>query len=282
VVAGLTSLRSLVHQSFLPALERCGVVLSRLLGIARFHSPEEGVGFDEPQITKLLDIVACLTLVGHKILATVMDELDHFYSFSIWLRLEIDRQSSGASEELTEKEATLDIPKVLTYIQHYLVNSPLTVFFSEVSKEDYAKDQGLVAPGISLLDLLDKQLREHEAGRPSMKVLPRVAFLLNYLSTKAGAVSQGIGEAAKRRVRFGQLTELSVGRKIRRHSIWMGPVRERVCLWFDRVAVFFQSMLTQHSQDQIATVFTAMTPEDDKSQRTCQLHALNLHGAWVN
>ncbi|KAL2271452.1 hypothetical protein VTJ83DRAFT_823 [Remersonia thermophila] len=245
VVAGLTSLRSLVHQSFLPALERCGVVLSRLLGIARFHGPEAGVGFDEAQIAKLLDIVACLTMVGHKVLTTVMDELEHFHAFAAWLRLEIDRQSSSASEELTEKEATMDTSKVLTYMQHFMVDSPLAVFFADVSKEDYAKDQGFVAPGMTLLELLDEQLREHEAGRPSMKVLPRVAFLLNYLSTKSAAVSRGIADAAKQRVKLGPAAELSVGMKIWKHSIWMGRTGK---------------------QDPTSTVFTAMTPEDDKGK----------------
>ena len=183
-MAGLTSLRGLVHECFIPALERCGVILSRLLGIARFHGPGENIGFEEAQITKLLDIVSCLMMVAHKVLAAAMDELEHFNAFSTWLRFEIDKQgSSSISEELSEKEATMDNPKVLSYIQHYLASSPLSLYFDQAAKEDYVKDQQMIEPGASLMDLLDKQLQEQEAGRPYMKVLPRVNFLLNYMTS---------------------------------------------------------------------------------------------------
>jgi anaphase-promoting complex subunit 4 len=115
VVSGLTSLRSLVHENFMPALERCAIILSRLLGIARFHDSEEGLGFDKGQIKKLIDIVSCLTMVAHRVLTTVMDELEHFHAFSTWLRFEIDKQGSpSANEELSEKEATMDHVKVLS------------------------------------------------------------------------------------------------------------------------------------------------------------------------
>lgn len=224
MVGGLTSLRGLVHENFIPALERCGVILSRLLGLARFHGAEENIGFNEAQISKLIDIVSCLMMVAHKVLTTVMDELEHFNAFSGWLRLELDKQaSSSLSEELSEKEATMDNPKVLSYIQHYLASSPLGVYFDDVGKEDYIQDQNMIEPGQALLDLLDKQLQEQAAGRPFMKVLPRIGFLANYLTSRANAVFQGIAEAEKQGVRFGQATEVSVGVKIWKHELWMSP-----------------------------------------------------------
>ncbi|KAK4235496.1 anaphase-promoting complex subunit 4 [Achaetomium macrosporum] len=229
VVSGLTGLRSLVHENFIPALERCGVVLSRLLGIARFHESEEKIGFDEAQINKLMDIVSCLMLVAHKVLTTVMDELEHFNAFSTWLRFEIDKQaSSSVSEEITETEATMDYAKVLVYIQHYMTSSPLALYFDEAAKEDYIKDQEMVEPGPSLLDLLDKQLHEQEAGRPYMKVLPRVGFLVNYLTSRANTVFQGIAEAEKQGVHFGQATEVTIGRKIWKHELQMSRPKRKI------------------------------------------------------
>ncbi|KAL2141101.1 hypothetical protein VTI28DRAFT_2791 [Corynascus sepedonium] len=246
VISGLTGLRDLVHGSFIPALERCGVILSRLLGIARFYSSEDDIGFNEDQINKLTDIVACLMTVAHKVLTTVMDELEQFSAFSIWLRLEIDRQgSSSVAEELSEKEATMDYPRVLSYIQHYLANSPLALHLDEVSKEDYINDQEMVTPGLSITDLLHKQLQEYEAGRPYMKVLPRIGFLLNYLSAKANAVFDGIANAEKQGVQFGQATEVSVGKSIWKHDLWMGRTDRKI-----------------HS----ARVFTAVVAENDKSK----------------
>lgn len=231
MVSGLTGLRSLVHENFIPALERCGTILSRLLGVARFHGPEAGLGFDEAQINKLVDIITSLMVVANRVLTSVMDELDYFNAFSIWLHMEIDKQaSSSVNEELTEKEATMDHPKVLLYIQHYLASSPLSLYFDEVTKEDYVNDQELVAPGLSLLDLLDKQLQEQEAGRRSMKVLPRISFLLNYLTSKANVVFDGIAEAQRHGVKFGQAVGLSVGKKIWKHDLWMGRPRKKVSL----------------------------------------------------
>jgi len=210
-------------------LERCGVILSRLLGLARFHASEENIGFNEAQITKLMDIVSCLMMVAHKVLTAVMDELEHFGSFSTWLRLEIDKAgSSSVSEELTEKEATMDHPKVLAYIHHYLAGSPLALFFDEVAKEDYIKDQEMVEPGPSLLDLLDKQLQEHKARRPFMKVLPRVDFLANYLTSRANTVIQGIAAAEKEGVHFGEAIEISIRKKIWKHDLWMGRPSKKV------------------------------------------------------
>jgi anaphase-promoting complex subunit 4 len=230
----------LVHESFIPALERCGVILSRLLGIARFHGSEENIGFDEAQITKLLDIVSCLMMVAHKVLAAAMDELEHFNAFSIWLRFEMDKQASSTiSDELSEKEATMDNPRVLWYIQHYLASSPLGLYFDHVAKEDYVKDQEMVEPGLSLLDLLDRQLHEQEAGRPYMKVLPRVDFLLNYMSSRANTVCKGIAEADKQRIRFGQAAELSIGKKIWKHDLWMSQPGKKVDeTVFSRTAVW--------------------------------------------
>ncbi|KAK4139300.1 anaphase-promoting complex, cyclosome, subunit 4-domain-containing protein [Dichotomopilus funicola] len=246
VVSGLTGLRSLVHENFIPALERCGTILSRLLGLARFHDPEAGLGFDEAQINKLVDIVTSLMVVANRVLTSVMDELEHFNAFSTWLHMEIDKQSSSSvSEELTEKEATMDHPKVLVYIQHYLANSPLSLYFDEATKEDYLNDRELLAPGLSLLDLLDKQLQEQEAGRRSMKVLPRISFLLNYLTSKASAVFDGIAEAQRHGVKFGQAVGLSIGKKIWKHDLWMGRSRKK---------------------GTSAPVFTAIVPEDDKSK----------------
>jgi anaphase-promoting complex subunit 4 len=168
-------------------------------------------------------------MVAHKVLTTVMDELEHFNAFSIWLRLEIDKQgSSSITEELSEKEATMDHPKVMSYIQYYLANSPLALYFDEVAKEDYIKDQEMVAPGPSLMDLVDKQLQEQEAGRPYMKVLPRIGFLLNYLTTKANAVFDGIADAEKQGVKFAQATEVSIGKKIWKHDLCMGRSSKKV------------------------------------------------------
>lgn len=216
VVSGLENLRSLVHENFLPALERCAVILSRLRGLSQFYDDRDDIGFSTAQISRLLDIVGCLSLVGHKILSNVMDELGYFNAFSSWLRFQIDLfvSSSTATDELTEKEATMNTSKVLTYIERYLTRSPLDVFFDEISKDDWRADWDHIEDGLVLLPLLDAQLKNQEAGQASRRALQHVEFLVSYLGTWSNRVFNGIAEAKKRSVRFGTPVKLSIGLSI--------------------------------------------------------------------
>lgn len=198
-------------------------MLSRLLGLARFHGSRENIGFTAAQIEKLLDMIAALTLVSYKILLAVMDELDHFTCFSSWLRMEVDKLASSlaASEELTEKEATMDNVKVLTYIQRYLMGSPLAVYLGDVTAEEREKDWRVVdkSDGTSLLELVDQQLKCQERGEPHYKALPQVDQLVDHLTSKSAIVFKEIAEAEKRSVRFNEAVEISTGEKIWRHDI---------------------------------------------------------------
>lgn len=215
VVSGLQALRSLVHENFLPALERIGIILSRLLGIARFHESKAETGFTSAQITRVMDIVSCLMLVGNKILLIVMEELELFQSFSIWLRHEIDRlASSSGTDDLTEKEATMEHGKILAYIQQYMSASPLRHHLSNVLAENSEEGRRQAEGGSSLLELLSKQLKKHDTGQPDESVFSQVEFLCGYLDDKTDAIFEGIAEAEKRSVRFGQPAALKLENKI--------------------------------------------------------------------
>ena len=231
MVSGLQTLRSLVHENFLPALERIGIILSRLLGIARFHESRDEIGFTSAQITKVMDIVSCLMLVGNKILLLVMEELDLFQSFSSWLRHEIDRHaSSSSSDELTEKEATMEHGKILTYIQQYMPASPLRHYLSNVTSEDADRDWQHAESGTSMLDMLDKQIKKQEAGQPNTGVFPQVEFLCKYLDSKANVVFEGIAEAEKRSVRFGQPATIQLRGNIAKFDVRMSAAQTAVSL----------------------------------------------------
>ncbi|RYO87821.1 hypothetical protein DL766_000724 [Monosporascus sp. MC13-8B] len=226
VVSGLQALRSLVHENFLPALERIGIILSRLLGIARFHESREEIGFSSAQITKVMDIVSCLMLVGNRVLLLVMEELDLFQSFSSWLRHEIDRlASSSSSDELTEKEATMEHGKILTYIQQYMPASPLRYYLSNVASDDADTDWQQAESGSSLLDMLDRQVKKHESGQPHTGVFSQIEFLCKYLGSKTNVVFEGIAEAEKRSVRFGQPAKVLLNENIARFDVRMSAAK---------------------------------------------------------
>lgn len=178
-----------------------------------------------------MDIIGCLTLVGHKALTHVMDELEHFAAFSTWLRFQIGRFATAPSDELTEKEATMDNAKVLTYIERYLTRSPLDVFFDDISREDYSADWDHCEDGPRLLDMLDRQLRKQEDGQPFMRALPHVDFLVNYMNSWSGRIFRDIAEAKKRSVRFGRPVRLSVGRPVSKMDIKMCEAKQ-VCRVF--------------------------------------------------
>lgn len=224
-MSGLENLRGLVHENMIPALERCAIILSRLRGLAKFHEDTEDIGFKSSQITRIMDVVSCLTLVSHKILLLVMDELDLFTVFSSWLRLQIDKLASPSqSEELSEKEATMDYSKVLAYIEDHLQASPLGLFLDKVAPEDWSRDWEYIEDGVSLLEMLDKQLQKYEEGSPHMKAFPRLDFLVDYLATRASTVFEGIAETQKRCVRFGQGTRLDIGSPISKADIRVVPL----------------------------------------------------------
>ncbi|KAI1413534.1 anaphase-promoting complex, cyclosome, subunit 4-domain-containing protein [Hypoxylon sp. FL1857] len=227
VVSGLQALRSLIHENFLPALERIGIILSRLLGISRFHESKAETGFTSTQITRVMDIVSCLMLVGNKILLVVMEELELFQSFSIWLRHEIDRLAvSSSTDELTEKEATMEHGKILAYIQQYMPASPLQYYLSKIPADPSEKGRQQAESGSSLLELLTKQLKKQDNGQSDEGIFSQVEFLCGYLEDKANIIFEGIAEAEKRSVRFGQSTALELDSNISKFDVTMSTISD--------------------------------------------------------
>jgi anaphase-promoting complex subunit 4 len=145
-----------------------------------------------------------------------MDELDHFRAFSTWLRFQIDRLalSNSEGEELTEKEAAMDLGKILTYIESYLVDSPLQIYFEEMAEKDRDQVWSYAEQGISLKDAVSAQIRKLEYGEEAMKAMPQVHFLVDYATHWSNIIFGNIAEAKKRSVRFGNPIRISIGRKM--------------------------------------------------------------------
>ncbi|KAK7445242.1 anaphase-promoting complex component Cut20/Apc4 [Colletotrichum acutatum] len=252
VTAGLENLRGLIHENLLPSLERCAIILSRLRGLAQFYDSRDDIGFSVAQITRTMDIVSCLTMVGHKILLNVMDELDLFHAFSTWMRFQIDRFAApnSASEELTEKEATMENSKVLVYVQRYLVESPMAIFLDEVATDDYSANWERAESGTSMLEELDTQLKRQEEGQAYLKAFPNVGFLVDYLTARVNGVFKDIAEAQKRSVRFGQPTKIGLGQKIAKIDSTMCSERRD-----DEVDGLTFTALTEEGRDQEFFIF---------------------------
>lgn len=78
----------------------------------------------------------CLHLLAHHILIHTNEELGQFYSFSRWLRHEIDMQSaepmSQTLEELMEKTDLVEYPQTLKYIRGALAKSKLRHYIQQL------------------------------------------------------------------------------------------------------------------------------------------------------
>lgn len=193
----------------LPAMERVTLILSRLSGIARFHEEDDQIGFTNADVTRLVDVLAALTLVYHRVLLIVIEELELYRIFSSWLRITIDRVStSNPSDEIMEKEALLDPAKILKYIERYLVRSPMATFL------DTAGDLGNGLHDLEgctkVLDEVTEQLRLDDEGKTFRRTIPQVSLIFGLLLDKAGDVFKNIAEAEKRSVRFGQAVKLDL------------------------------------------------------------------------
>ncbi|KAI0971677.1 anaphase-promoting complex, cyclosome, subunit 4-domain-containing protein [Xylaria arbuscula] len=277
VVTGLQALRSLVHENFLPALERVSIILSRLLGIARFHESKAEIGFTNAQVMKVMDIVSCLTLVGNKILLLVMEELELFHAFSIWLRHEIDRLASSTAEDLTDRDAIIEHGKILAYIQQYMSASPLRYYLSSVTAEDVERDRRLADSGSSLLELLGKQIRRQERSQPDAGSYPQVEFLCKYLDSQTINVLEGIAEAERRSVRFGQATKIVLDNNVLRFDVhmsatpignaWRGVTHTAVVTEGDDSQVYIfrtSTMITNGISSSVTAELSRMTLGDGK------------------
>lgn len=209
VIPGLEAVRNLIHENMLPAMERVTLILSRLSGIARFHEEDDQIGFTNAEITRLVDILAALTLVYNRVLLIVMEELELFRTFSSWVRITIDRVStSNPSDEIMEKEALLDPAKTLRYIERYLVRSPMATFLDTAG--DFGDSRNELEDSLNVLDEVDKELRLDDEGKPFKRTIPQVHLLFNLLADRAGNVFKNIAEAEKRSVRFGQAVKLDL------------------------------------------------------------------------
>jgi hypothetical protein len=140
VVGGLQNLRDLIHENMMPALDRAMLALSRLRGLAEFHSNDD-IGFSADQIAELIDIVSCLILVAHNSLSLVTAELELFMCFSMWLRSLIERLAlPGQAEEQADKEPNLSITPVIDYISNHLLQSPLDLHFGKPAEGEWKAD----------------------------------------------------------------------------------------------------------------------------------------------
>ncbi|KEY79226.1 anaphase promoting complex component Cut20/Apc4 [Aspergillus fumigatus] len=176
VSSGYENVRRLTHECLLPALERCEVLLSRLIGLSRFQKLSEVLGLETNDLNASVETLDCLHLLCHQILINANEELAQFIAFSQWLRHEIDMQTaepmSQTLEELMEKTDMIDYPQTLEYIRGALTKSTLQHFIQQlpmmgvpVGKPSATSDKWTAADDRPFYDTFKKLLEQLNRGQ---------------------------------------------------------------------------------------------------------------------
>lgn len=211
---GYESIRRLVHENLLPALERFCVLVSRLRGLSKFQEPNTRLGLSTQELENILDTTNCLQLLAHHVLISAGSEFRQFLAFSAWLRKEIEIQStenSSSMDESYEKEPEIDYASSLGYIQGAMMNSRLNKYFSTEVSPDKKSQWDLAAKGRSLYDLYKHELKDHCDDVSAEKPLPGLDTLIAHLEIQCTSVFAGIAETQRRNVRLGSLVPLGKG-----------------------------------------------------------------------
>jgi anaphase-promoting complex subunit 4 len=217
VASGYENVRRLTHECLLPALERCEVLLSRLIGISKFQKLNHILGLETRDLQEVVGTLDCLHLLSHSILTKSSRELNQFLEFAKWLRHEIDIQGaepmSQTLEELVEKSDFIDHATTLDYIEGALTKSSLRRYISSgpnmtpasaESKKSVSSEETL-SYYQTFTDMLaaeeSEQSRDHknktEASRPD---LPKLNDLIARFELQCSKVFGQIALTQKRSI----------------------------------------------------------------------------------
>ena len=206
-VTGYENLRRLVHENFIPALDRFSVLASRLRGLSRFHETSASLGLDMQQLDQLFDTMDCLQLLAHTILVHASAELQQALAFSTWLRYELEAQTSGANSpgaDASDKNAFLDYSKILDYIQGPLRNSPLFAMLDMPLLSDDAHDWSIRDEEEMIYPRFKAEVREGKWGEKGERQKPGIHSLLARLEQSCKMIFTRMAQTQRRNVRAGE------------------------------------------------------------------------------
>ena len=204
MTGGYESVRRLIHENLLPALERCSVIISRLRGLSRFHETSNMLGLSTQSLNNILDVVNCLNLMAHSILIYAGEELRQFTAFSVWLRHEIDVQAAdptSSSDDPADKDLGIEYARVLDYIHGAMTATTLTALFAPALQEDTAQIW-LQNEGTLVYSSFKAELDKFNSASRLQSKLPNVDHLTSHLQRQCDVVFEQIAVAQRQNVLF--------------------------------------------------------------------------------
>jgi anaphase-promoting complex subunit 4 len=217
VTTGYENIRRLSHQHLLPALERCDVLVCRLQGLSKYQDSNAVLGLSTQDLGNIRDTIRCLKILTQTVLNYAGIELNQFAAFSMWLRHEIDIQaaenSGSTPDDVSDKEGLIEHARVIDYIQGAMTKSKLAEFFPPISIDDRRDQWNLRADGLSLFDIVKKELKKHSLSIQTDRRLLEIRSFYEHLARQCTAVFKQIAEAERRNVLFGRPIRLMKGNK---------------------------------------------------------------------
>lgn len=165
----LELVRRLISENWNPAVERAGIVVSRLAGLAAASSTfdiEKGV------LDGLQDTIDIMAVVGEDLLRDTNAEISDFNAFIKWLKREVEmaelEDTSEKLDEMREGSDHSEVRKVLKYISERLHDTSVKKYIKE-GQAQVTEDQGE-------LRTYEKFKKDRQSGTdadsvPSMKTL---------------------------------------------------------------------------------------------------------------
>ena len=207
---GYDSVRRLVHEHLIPALERLAVLASHLRGLSKSYVSNTTLGLSTSDLNSILDCVGCLQLVAHHLLRISAIEIQQFHAFAAWFHQEIGVQSSESDpSENMEKGPTIDYERTLAYIQGASRHSRLNDILKTTNVDDHNSRLDLAADGSSLFEFYGQKTAgaQKDSG---WQQLPGLQSLRSQLESLCNALFAKVAEAQRRNVRFGSPIDLGV------------------------------------------------------------------------
>ncbi|KDB27950.1 hypothetical protein H109_00281 [Trichophyton interdigitale MR816] len=222
VAGGYEALRRLTYECLMPALERCGVLLSRLIGLSKYHRISPILGLETTYLKACVATLDCLTLLAHKVVLHNSIELKEFHAFSHWMQHEIKLQStdptSSTIDELVEAADEIDYGTTLGYVKGALTNSALQGFLQvpqpqtvpETDPEDRKRWDVDIQDDGTFYEEYKKVVSQHESqGSVEGLSIPMLGDLTARLSAQCDRVFKQIAETQRRGTLFRSTLKLN-------------------------------------------------------------------------
>lgn len=203
VASGYETIRRLVHECLLPAIERCQIVTSRLKGLSGFRKAGGILGLDHDMLEGIDDTLDCLNLLAHKLLLVVGKDLRQFTAFAKWLRLEIDIQAADSdastTDDILDRQDTVEHRLTLDYISGPMANSEVLKYIRPMKEKDQEQSTWEPeGPDSGFYRTFKNKLREDKGQGDH----PKLDDLSSYLKKQCDALFAQVADSLRKSIMF--------------------------------------------------------------------------------